>query len=62
MLVLGRKNNEAVLIQNDIKVIVLGVQGQQVRLGFEAPPEISIYREVFKKIQREQEQKSKGTS
>jgi carbon storage regulator len=53
MLVLSRKNNEAVVIQDNIKVIVLGVQGQQVRLGFEAPPEISVHRsEVYAKIQQ----------
>ena len=54
MLVLTRKSREVIQIQDNIKVTVLEVQGQQVRLGFEAPPDISIHRqEIYQKIQEE---------
>jgi carbon storage regulator len=45
MLVLSRHLGEAFLIGDDIKVHVLAVNSQQVRLGIEAPPEIRILRE-----------------
>ncbi len=45
MLVLSRKINESILIDNDIRVTILEVRGGMVRLGIEAPPEIGILRE-----------------
>jgi carbon storage regulator len=45
MLVLSRKQGEAIVIGDDIKVTVLEVRGNQVRLGFTAPAEIPIHRE-----------------
>lgn len=54
MLILSRKPNEAIIINGNIKVIVLGAQGQQIRLGFEAPKNIEIHREeIFEKIQQQ---------
>ncbi len=54
MLVLTRKSDESVILGNQIEVKVLGVRGDQVSLGFTAPPEISIYRkEVYEAIQKE---------
>lgn len=54
MLVLSRKPNEVIMIGNNIKVSVLSIRGQQIRLGFEAPEEITIHRlEIFEKIQQE---------
>ena len=54
MLVLGRKLNERIRIGNDIIVTVLSVQGQQIRIGVEAPKNIEVHREeVFDKIQQE---------
>jgi carbon storage regulator len=51
MLVLSRDMNEAIMIGELIKVIVLKIDQQTVRLGFQAPLSIPIYREeVFKKI------------
>ena len=44
MLVLSRKVGERVVIGDQIVVTVLEVKGRQVRLGFEAPPEIQIWR------------------
>jgi len=45
MLVLTRKDGEAVLIDGVIRVKVLSVQGSRVKLGFVAPPDIAIQRE-----------------
>ncbi len=54
MLVLTRKSNESVIIDNTIEVKILNVRGDQISLGFSAPREISIYRkEVYEAIQRE---------
>lgn len=45
MLVFTRRINERVIINDDITIKVLGVQGNQVRLGFEAPKDVIIHRE-----------------
>jgi carbon storage regulator len=45
MLVLSRKMNESVIIDGGIRVMVVGVRGNQVRLGFEAPHGVRIFRE-----------------
>lgn len=45
MLILSRKLNESVIVGNSIRITVVELSGGGVRLGFEAPSEISIYRE-----------------
>jgi len=45
MLVLRRKNGEAIVLNNVIKVRVLGIEGDRVKLGIEAPPDVIIVRE-----------------
>jgi len=53
MLVLTRKINEKIIISNDIVVTVLNVIGDQVKIGIDAPGDISIHRqEVFEDIIR----------
>ncbi|SFR26355.1 MULTISPECIES: carbon storage regulator CsrA [unclassified Paenibacillus] len=53
MLVLTRKKGESIVIQNDIVVTVLSVDGDTVKLGISAPKDIDIYRkEVFEAIQQ----------
>lgn len=52
MLALSRRRGEAVVINNDIEVTILGVRGDQVKIGINAPKKISIYRkEVYDQIQ-----------
>jgi carbon storage regulator len=61
MLVLSRRQNEKVIIANNIHVTVLSINGQQVKLGFEAPKNIEIHREeIFKKIQQEKMQHNRS--
>lgn len=54
MLILSRRINQAIIINDHVKVHVLAVQGQQIKLGFEAPKDVEIHRkEVFERIQKE---------
>ena len=54
MLVLSRKLNESIVINENIVVTVLGVQGDRVRIGIDAPGEIPVHRqEVYKKMRNE---------
>jgi len=53
MLVLSRKKNESIVINNDITIVVVEIRGDKVRLGVEAPREVPVHRrEVFDAIQR----------
>ena len=45
MLILSRKRNEKVMINDNITVLVVEISGDKVRLGFDAPQEIAIHRE-----------------
>jgi carbon storage regulator len=57
MLVLTRKKDQTIVINNDIEITVLDIQGDQVRIGINAPRSVSIHRkEVFLEIQRENEE------
>lgn len=54
MLILTRCIGEALMIGDDVNIAVLGVRGNQVRIGIDAPKEIAIYREeIYERIQRE---------
>lgn len=54
MLVLTRKLGESIVIGNNVRVTVLEMQGKQIRLGIEAPPEVSVHRgEVYERIEVE---------
>ena len=56
MLVLSRKKNESIIINDDITIVVVEIRGDKVRLGIEAPKEVSIHRnEVYEAIQRQKE-------
>jgi carbon storage regulator len=60
MLVLSRQRDESIVIGDNIVVTVVDVRGDKVRLGIEAPREVSVHRrEVYEAIQRENQQASK---
>lgn len=54
MLILTRRVGETVMIGNDVTVTVLGVKGNQVRVGVNAPRDVAVHREeIFERIKRE---------
>lgn len=56
MLVLSRKVNERILISDNISIMVVEVRGDKVRLGIEAPRDVTVHREeVYKAIKRDGE-------
>ncbi len=63
MLVLSRKKNESIIINNDITIVVVEIRGDKVRLGVEAPKEVPVHRrEVYDAIKRsEAEQKNSAS-
>ena len=53
MLVLSRKKNESIVINDDITIVVVEIRGDKVRLGVDAPKEIPVHRnEVYEAIKR----------
>ncbi|GIW91089.1 MAG: carbon storage regulator [Pirellulaceae bacterium] len=57
MLVLSRKKNESIVINNDITIVVVEIRGDKVRLGVEAPKEVPVHRrEVYEAIKRSEAQ------
>lgn len=52
MLILTRKIGETLIIGDDVKMTVLGVKGNQVRMGINAPKDVSVHREeIYERIQ-----------
>ena len=63
MLVLSRRAEEAIVINNDITIVVVEIRGDKVRLGVEAPREVPVHRrEVYDAIQRSRNAESDGNS
>jgi carbon storage regulator len=63
MLVLSRKKNESIVINNDITIVVVEIRGDKVRLGVEAPKEVPVHRrEVYDAIIRNGASESSGTT
>ena len=59
MLVLSRKKNESIVINNDITIVVVEIRGDKVRLGVEAPKEVPVHRnEVYEAIRRNQQKRT----
>jgi carbon storage regulator len=60
MLILTRRVGETLMIGDEVTVTVLGVKGNQVRIGVNAPKDVSVHREeIYERIKREQDE---GTS
>ena len=54
MLVLARKLKQSIILNDDIEIMVLDIQGEQVKLGLKAPKTVKIFRkEVYESIQQE---------
>lgn len=54
MLVLTRKINESIMVGDDVKITIVDVKGDQVKLGITAPRQVAVHREeVYREIQKE---------
>lgn len=54
MLVLSRKKDEVICVGEDIRILIVEIRGDKVRIGIDAPPGVAVHRlEVFKAIKRD---------
>lgn len=63
MLILTRRVGETVMIGDEVTVVVLGVKGNQVRMGITAPRTVAVHREeIFERIKREEHDAGPSTT
>lgn len=56
MLVLTRHSGEAIMIGDDVVITVLGIRGNQIRIGIKAPKDVPVHREeIYDRIKKEKE-------
>jgi carbon storage regulator len=61
MLILTRRIGETLVVGDEVTVTVLGVKGNQVRLGVNAPKEVAVHREeIYQRIQREKQDQGRA--
>jgi len=57
MLILTRRVGETIMVGDEVQITVLGIKGNQIRIGINAPEEIAVHREeIYNRIQAEQEE------
>lgn len=62
MLILTRRIGESVIINEDITVTVLGVKGNQIRIGVDAPRHVSVHREeIYQRVKKEELEEEEAT-
>lgn len=62
MLILTRRVGETLMIGDEVTVTVLGVKGNQVRIGVNAPRDVAVHREeIYERIKREQAEAGQGS-
>ncbi len=62
MLILTRRVGESLMIGDDVSVTILGVKGNQVRIGITAPKHVAVHREeIYQRIRREHPGEDEGT-
>ncbi len=63
MLILTRRIGETLVVGDEVTVTVLGVKGNQVRLGVNAPKNVAVHREeIYERIQKEKQQTEKSSN
>lgn len=60
MLVLSRRKDESIMVGEEVKIMIVGIRGDQIRLGITAPKSIPVHRkEVYEDIHRQRTDKAK---